>query len=810
METTGEFTTNKNENTSSKENTSKGEENILQDLEELVELTSRENLRIDLSHSRSFALADFDDEHLADADEDIILADLEEDEIKFEAMKNLSGSFLNTSMTSNSSANDSFHSEDLGPKQITPAAASNIKTRNHLPPRQTASIDSIASTPAKQYKGLDPANMHSLAISAAIKMQKEKEEEGRSIKTSSSITSIDRVEEQILQNRQLQDDLKNLQNTQKKEIDDLKKALGVQANITEEKIETGFTAAVLDNDGNASSFSVDNSRIGGLSTCSSMGDISQIYGNREKSFSSVQSEPESSNSSRNPPKLPLKTRLKRRILRHQKSVPPIASTNKTEAGVNKLDATDIHSYTQSFVKTTDNGSTKMRSETQSDFVISNNRLRQNMLQKSEPLLPTETSFAHAPTSDIHDILPTPRTNRSIPARTHVQSQTADWDESDEELYENDSVGSHDSMKRLSRQVRLGRMGEMPCNDKRTNRIMIHVYNLIQNETIVTLPWGCNFPLGQCFNMVNNGLNMMGTGAYHVGVEVSNFDFITSYGSRILYSDFNCTFQVNGIEYAFGANNVAGLTGVFTCLPRKSSGYDYRCTLDFGSRRTVRRSWISVPDPKSSDLATTPRRKSLRSNGKEKQENVYGRHKFITPRTNTEISTVYREVETFVQGHELMQQMAREYLGTDYDLLRKNCCTFARDSCIRLGVKKEEIPSWFLSLAEAGVATENCVAGIELSVVSPLKRILSGNSVPEIEEDEIYETDDKSCGGFEVIAKKKRGSRQNTELEIVRIVESMGQNVVHHVSPQHMHDSTVDDKSPFGHAVGIRHTLSWTY
>lgn len=57
---------------------------------------------------------------------------------------------------------------------------------------------------------------------------------------------------------------------------------------------------------------------------------------------------------------------------------------------------------------------------------------------------------------------------------------------------------------------------------RTNRIRLHIYDLIAEETVMQLPWGCHFPIGQCFNAVNTGLHTLGTGAYHVGVEVSFF------------------------------------------------------------------------------------------------------------------------------------------------------------------------------------------------------------------------------------------------------------------------------------------------
>jgi len=51
------------------------------------------------------------------------------------------------------------------------------------------------------------------------------------------------------------------------------------------------------------------------------------------------------------------------------------------------------------------------------------------------------------------------------------------------------------------------------------RLKIHVYDLIAQNVVMPL-FGCHFPIGQCFNAVNNGLNTLGTGAYHVGVEVS--------------------------------------------------------------------------------------------------------------------------------------------------------------------------------------------------------------------------------------------------------------------------------------------------
>lgn len=55
--------------------------------------------------------------------------------------------------------------------------------------------------------------------------------------------------------------------------------------------------------------------------------------------------------------------------------------------------------------------------------------------------------------------------------------------------------------------------------RKTNRIKLHVYDLVENDTQLDL-FGCYFPLGQCFNALNSSLHSMGTGAYHVGIEVS--------------------------------------------------------------------------------------------------------------------------------------------------------------------------------------------------------------------------------------------------------------------------------------------------
>merc|ERR1712032_982970 len=45
------------------------------------------------------------------------------------------------------------------------------------------------------------------------------------------------------------------------------------------------------------------------------------------------------------------------------------------------------------------------------------------------------------------------------------------------------------------------------------------------------------------------------------------------------------------------------------------------------------------------------------------------------------------------------QLKQEWIGTEYDLLRHNCCVFSNILCEKLGVGS--IPSWVTNLAAAG-------------------------------------------------------------------------------------------------------------
>lgn len=91
----------------------------------------------------------------------------------------------------------------------------------------------------------------------------------------------------------------------------------------------------------------------------------------------------------------------------------------------------------------------------------------------------------------------------------VATQRAGQAVSSENRQQNTSTNTNTNTAPSSNDVLMGR----------TNRIKLHVYDLIAQETVMQLPWGCNFPIGSCFNALNSGLHTLGTGAYHVGIEV---------------------------------------------------------------------------------------------------------------------------------------------------------------------------------------------------------------------------------------------------------------------------------------------------
>jgi PPPDE putative peptidase domain len=255
--------------------------------------------------------------------------------------------------------------------------------------------------------------------------------------------------------------------------------------------------------------------------------------------------------------------------------------------------------------------------------------------------------------------------------------------------------------------------------RQTNHVLLHIYDLIATDTLMLLPWGCVCEIGKCFNEVNSALHELGTGAYHVGVEC------------------------NGIEYAYGACSTPYKSGVFSCIPKLSPGYQYRTSIDFGDIPLVRSSWTIVPaSPDDS-----------------------------SPRSAT--STSFKQVTQFVDGRTIMKEMATEYMGADYDILRRNCCTFAADACVRLGVPHDQIPSWFRNLAETGAYSQDVA---KAAFVEPLQRVLSNaahdhticgadyEAEPTASATQDNNNDDEETG-FEVIAKRNAADTRDVVVVI---------------------------------------------
>mmetsp|Transcript_168356 Transcript_168356/g.540891 ORF Transcript_168356/g.540891 Transcript_168356/m.540891 type:complete len:291 (+) Transcript_168356:175-1047(+) len=80
-------------------------------------------------------------------------------------------------------------------------------------------------------------------------------------------------------------------------------------------------------------------------------------------------------------------------------------------------------------------------------------------------------------------------------------------------------------------------------------------------------------------------------------------------------------------------------------------------------------------------------------------------------------TMHRYRESLVMGtthmsearvQQTIEVLKREWQGTNYDLLRHNCCTFSDELCCRLGVG--HIPDWVTNLAAAGATIQDGYLG----------------------------------------------------------------------------------------------------
>jgi len=141
------------------------------------------------------------------------------------------------------------------------------------------------------------------------------------------------------------------------------------------------------------------------------------------------------------------------------------------------------------------------------------------------------------------------------------------------------------------------------------------------------------------------------------------------------------------------------------MPQHSPGYQFRTTIDFGDRALIR----NVQSSRRGDDSQKP-------------------------------------AQRYVDGREVVREMAAEYMGLDYDLLRKNCVTFAHDACLRLGVHESEVPEWFRNLCLAGAAAQDAAN----STIAPLTQVFSScdmEGLAGIVKDAGFEViNDDSAGG----------------------------------------------------------------
>jgi len=285
-------------------------------------------------------------------------------------------------------------------------------------------------------------------------------------------------------------------------------------------------------------------------------------------------------------------------------------------------------------------------------------------------------------------------------------------------------------QRASRQARFGR----PRSDVDfLNSVKIHVYDLLERETVMRLWNSCDCPLGRVFQAVNNGLHCLGSGAYHAGIEV------------------------NGVEYSYGYSPLEGVTGVFTNLPKRAPGHQYRTTIDFGEVKTTQKISMMVPESllvSDDETSSILREKSNPSPSRKTSPRSVG--SFLDVGVNDSSSSgksiwgrvrgklVEKICDVPVNGNVVMSDLAHVYMGSDYDILRCNCCHFVKGACIALGILESEIPTWFMNLAAIGVATEDAIIDFDSTIVTPIRRIFIQNINNSTYEEEVEEE------GFEVI------------------------------------------------------------
>jgi hypothetical protein len=149
---------------------------------------------------------------------------------------------------------------------------------------------------------------------------------------------------------------------------------------------------------------------------------------------------------------------------------------------------------------------------------------------SEPPTPRRRNNDNDETAPLRHTIPSQSPSRRTTTKKRSKQQPRQLHIGHSYIVRETPSQNHASLLRLSRTVRFGRRGQMPGSSsssgiikqrrQRGNRIRLHIYDLLRKDTIMSLPFGMEFPIGQCFQSMNDGLHALGTGAYHCGVEVS--------------------------------------------------------------------------------------------------------------------------------------------------------------------------------------------------------------------------------------------------------------------------------------------------
>ncbi|KAE8719722.1 putative receptor-like protein kinase [Hibiscus syriacus] len=80
----------------------------------------------------------------------------------------------------------------------------------------------------------------------------------------------------------------------------------------------------------------------------------------------------------------------------------------------------------------------------------------------------------------------------------------------------------------------------------------------------------------------------------------------------------------------------------------------------------------------------------------------------------------------IQGNQILQELSREWPGSSYDLLSKNCNHFCDEFCERLGVQK--LPGWVNRFANAGDAAIEIAETTALRLRQAKTEIVSASKV----------------------------------------------------------------------------------